>query len=209
MRIMSEKTAATLLHWRLLTPKCGLTEVSEQLESKMHLLKNTPPPTFLSIQVQRSLYFLPSSDPSTVLHFPSPCLLLLFHNNFLILPTAEKRRQTTPESRLTDSCCQSASIRHMYISVRKSERTHVYTHAHTNTQVKTTVSHLVVRPLSRHQPILSATTLKNTLQTLIYLFNFSDWWFFFPLKTCLSTFKQMTLTFYISVLVFFLISCLI
>lgn len=129
--------------------------------------------TFLSIQVQLSLYFLPSSDPSTVPHFPSPCLLLLLHNNFLPLSTAEKRRQTTPESRLTDSCCQNASIRHMYISVRKSERTHVYTHTHTNTQVKTTVSHLVVSP--RHQPILSAATLENTQHTLIYLFNFSDW----------------------------------
>lgn len=97
------------------------------------------------------------------LSFPQP------HNNFLPLSTSEKRRQTTAESRLTGSCCQNASIRHMYISVRKSERTHVYTHAHTNTntQVKTTVSHLVVS--SRHQPILSATTLENTQHTLIYL----------------------------------------
>lgn len=103
-----------------------------------------------------------------------------------------------PESRLTDSRCQNASIRHMYISVRKSERTHVYAHAHTNTKVKTTVSHLKFSP--RHQPILSATTLENTQHTLIYLFNFSDWWFFlFPF----SPFKQITLTFYISVFFFF------
>lgn len=167
-----------------------------------------PPPFFLSgsnfpfISFLQVIHLL--SD--VLLHFPSPCLLLLFHNNFLLLSTAEGRRQTTPESRLTDSCCQNASIRHMYISVRKSEHTHVYTHAHTNTQVKTTVSHLVGSP--RYQPTLSATTLENTLHTMIYLFNFSDWWFFFPLKTCLSTFKQITFDI-LHKCFFFLISCLI
>lgn len=55
---------------------------------------------------------------------------------------------------------------------------HSCRHKHTNTQVKTTVSHLVGSP--RYQPILSATTLENTLHAMIYLFNFSGWWFFSP-----------------------------
>lgn len=67
---------------------------------------------------------------------PRPILLRphLSHSNFLSSSTAERRQQTTPESRLTDSCCQGTSISRMYISVRKSERTHVYTRANTTAQ---------------------------------------------------------------------------
>lgn len=129
---------------------------------------------------------------------PLPTLLRphMSHSNFLSPSTAERRRQTTPESRLTDSCCQGTSISRMCIGVRKSERTHVYTG--TNTTAQRWRLPWVISRVSRGVRQLSLQPGKRK-HVDIYLFHSSV--FRFPLRTCLSNFKRATLTFYQEVIV--------
>lgn len=123
-----------------------------QLQLKQLLESEIVPPTFTHRTLcQNFLSFSTSPHPPIYLFptfpfFPSfqhsssrlSCSLSLPpHPHFPSLSTTEKRRQMTPESRLTDSCCQNTSIKHTYISARRNERTHVYTHTHSHKQTHT------------------------------------------------------------------------
>lgn len=136
-----------------------------------------PPPFFLSTSNFPFISFLHVIHPLFFTFLP-PASSFFFTITFCLCQR-RKRDDRRPQNQDLLTAAVRTHLSGTCTSVYARVSARMFTLTHTQTHRWRQLWVVVVSP--RHQPILSATTLENTLHTLIYLFNFSDWWFFFPL----------------------------